>query len=278
MPLLELIDHRTLLSWAALFYALAFGFALLYLLLGRRYPGTPLTALIALGFILQTLGLYRIGMENGSCPLSSPFELVQFVSWSAILLYLIVGPAYRMSLLGFFSAGLAAGFSLFSLFTPGWDTPPPQEERSILPWIEAHASIALFSYGVFAMLALTSAMYLLQTYGLQHRRFEPLFRFLPSIVQTDRISRRLLWIGVAVLTLSLSLVLIYGQDSLGSISYFKLIATSAVWLSATLVLVLHLSRRLLTAQFAWVCIGLFILALFSLWPIGDPNSAPSLAL
>ena len=147
-----------------------------------------------------------------------------------------------------------------------------------MPWIEAHASIALFSYGVFAMLALTSAMYLLQTYGLQHRRFEPLFRFLPSSVQTDRISRRLLWIGVAVLTLSLSLVLIYGQDSLGSISYFKLIATSAVWLSATLVLVLHLSRRLLTAQFAWVCIGLFILALFSLWPIGDPNSAPSLAL
>jgi HemX protein len=48
----------------------------------------------------------------GGCPLGNTFEIVQFVAWSAMLLYFFVGTAFRVSLLGLFTAGYAATLAL----------------------------------------------------------------------------------------------------------------------------------------------------------------------
>src|SRR5690606_13094825 len=111
------------------------------------------------------------GLAVQSCPIGNPFEVLQFVSWSIVLIYILTGPVFRTSLLGSFCAVLAGLLSVGSLLVPSWDQPYPAGALfGGDAWVEAHAAIALFSYGLFGMLAVTSVMYLLQNYGLKHKR------------------------------------------------------------------------------------------------------------
>src|SRR5690606_12980841 len=108
--------------WAASFlYTAGFVFGLTCLVRARAHSRPVLFAVVVTGFVGQTIGLYLRGMEHGGCPLGNPFEIMQFIVWSLILLYMAVGPAFRMSMLGFFSAGLAAFLGVLSLAIPDWD-------------------------------------------------------------------------------------------------------------------------------------------------------------
>ncbi len=260
-------DERLLIWTANLSFSLAFIFGLIALARSKRYSHIILLTLIVTGFIFQNLGLYQRGLETGSCPLGNPFEIIQFISWTIILIYLVIGPAFRMSLLGFFSAGLASTLGIISLLVKKWDYPYDTSAFGNNPWIETHASMAIFSYGVFATLTLTSMMYLVQNYGLKHKRFKGMFIYLPSILQLDHMNNRLLFTGVVVLTFALIVGIVNWVGEVGQIQNPKLIITLAVWLAYLIVLVLRKLNRLLSNNFAWTCLVLFTAALLSLWPI-----------
>ena len=261
--LLMNLDERVVLATAAVLYSAAVVGALLSLLQGRRYAHVIVLGLVGGGFVVQTVGLYLRGIAQGSCPLSNLFEWVQFVAWSSILLYFVIGAAFRRSLLGFFSAGLAALLTAIAFVFPSWDA-SVAGGGAVQAWVEAHAAFALFSYGTFGLLAVTAGMYLLQAYGLQHKRLGGLFRLLPSIVEMDRMNQRLLLVGLIGLSGSILIAVVYGWDQLGGLAWNKFVATVFVGLSAFGLMALRLARLLLTQKFAWCCIGLFCLALFSL--------------
>ncbi len=261
------MDERTLIGLGIILYCLAFAYGLGYLIKTRKHRKLSMLSLVIGGFALQTLGLYLRGMDLGRCPLGNPFEKVQFVVWSAILLYLVIGPAFRMSLLGFFSSGLAAVLGALSLFLESWDQSYLRAESATNGWVETHAALAVFSYGIFGILALTSLMYLLQNYGLKQKRITGLFPILPSIVQLDQMNRRLLMMGVAVLTISFAVGAVYYRTHLSDVQSAKLITTVALWLAYTIVLLLHRTNRLASKKFALSCVILFVLALISLWPV-----------
>ena len=50
---------------------------------------------ILTGFAFHTLFLRQRGQEIGHCPITNLFETLAFFSWSLVLTYLVVGPAYR---------------------------------------------------------------------------------------------------------------------------------------------------------------------------------------
>lgn len=262
-----LIEERTLLWIGTMFYSIGFGYVLFSLKRRRSHSRLAVLLLAVVGFCFQTSGLYLRGLEVKSCPVGNVFEIIQFITWSVVLLYLAVGPAFRISLLGFFSVGMAAILGNLSLSITTWDRP---YERSIFgdnPWIEAHASSAMFSYGVFAVLALTSAMYLLQNYGLKGKKYTAVYSVLPSIVQLAQINRRLLMTGVFVLTFSLIVGAYYWVGDWEQVRIPKLLISLIIWLAYTLALVLNLSNKLLSRKFAWSCLTIFALALFSIWPV-----------
>ena len=70
---------------------------------------------ILTGFLCQTAFLYLRGQTVGRCPLTSLFEVLIFLSWSTVLFYLLIGPAYRLSLLGAFTSPLAFLFQVGAL-------------------------------------------------------------------------------------------------------------------------------------------------------------------
>ncbi|MEM6822003.1 MAG: cytochrome c biogenesis protein CcsA [Verrucomicrobiota bacterium] len=264
---MEVLDHRWAFWLAGIWYFFAFVFAILSLGAKRRYSRPWMLVLMLGGMTFQTWGLWLRGQDFGGCPLGNPFELLQFVSWSAVLLYFLIGPAFRMSLLGLFSAALAAFLGLGSLLNPLWDAPYKIRLFGTHPVVEAHASLAVFSYGVFGVLALVALMYFFQYYGLKQGKSTGIFAYLPSIVQLDQIAVRLLWVGLAVLSFSLVFGFrLYSDDQITT-PVSKLIITLAVWGGYGALSVLKWRGVCVGKRFAAACIILFVMAIVSLWPV-----------
>ena len=257
---------RVLIWLAAVLYLAGFGAGIIALVRARQSTGTRLTLnlLLAGGLLLQTIGLHIRGMAVGGCPLGNKFEIIQFVAWSGIVLYFVVGPAFRVSLLGLFTAGYAACLALLSLVIPAWDATRGEHLFGKNPWIELHAALAVFSYGAFGLLALTSIMHLLQNWSLKQKQFNNLFWFLPSVVQLDQINFRLLLAGEALLSFSLGVGALWWVRDIASVNTPKLAATITVWLLYGIALALRWRHRLVSVRFAWVSLVMFGVALFAL--------------
>jgi HemX protein len=243
------------------------------LLRGNRQSGVLLNTVIAVGYLFQVIGLWLRGRAVGGCPLGNTFEILQFTAWSAITLYLIVGVTFRLSLLGYFTSCLAAALTLVSLAIPAWDATRREHIFGGNAWIELHAALALFSYGVFALFALTSVMFLLRNYSLKQKHPGGGFTFLPSILDLDHMSLRLLVIGVTLLTASLVVGSVYWLRDLPSVNLTKLLLTVAVWLAYAMILGLRLRGVLLAQRFSWAGVILFGFALLSLWPVDASRHA-----
>lgn len=260
---LELSDRAWL--WAAAgFYLAGFVLGTFALLRHGRPSGSAIYALIAIGYALQLLGLGVRGRAVGGCPLGNQFEIFQFTAWSAITLYLVIGVTFRNSLLGYFTSCLSAALTFVSLALPAWDATQRSHIFGANPWIELHAALAVFSYGVFGLLALTSIMFLLRNYSLKSKQLGGWFSFLPSILTLDHIGVRLLGAGVAILTVSLGVIASYYLRDRSTADVSKIIATVAVWVTAMAALALRLRGTLLAQRFAWACLALFLAALASL--------------
>jgi ABC-type uncharacterized transport system permease subunit len=260
----ELFSDRTWLWISAAFYAGAFIWATIAMIRSRARTRGVMLGLIGAGLVIQTFGLHMRGMEAGGCPVRNTFEVVQFVIWSLTVLYLIVGPAFSLSLLGYFTSGLAATMSVTSLLMARWDATVGPPKFGGVPWVEAHASLALFAYGAFGTLALTSLMFLLQTYSLKRKHLRGMFGFLPSIVALETINFRLLLTGISVLSISIGLGAAYYTKEPDSIGGSKLLIALAVWCAYCAVFFLRARRLLVSVGLAWSCLALFGVALYSI--------------
>jgi len=267
----SLLTDRAILWVGALLYLAGFitGLTGLTRRKGHESQRSLLNAFLVAGWLLQWLGLYQRGMATGGCPLGNTFEIIQFVAWSAMLVYFFVGTAFRVSLLGLFTAGYAATLALVSLLITHWDMKHGTRMFGDNPWIEAHAAIAVFSYGIFGLLALTSIMQLLQNWSLKNKRLDGLFWFLPSVVQLEQINYRFLVLGVTLLSVSLSFGASWWVRNTDSVHLPKLAVTLTIWVSYLVVLLLRWRGKIVSVRFAWVCLVMFCLALLSLGPINS---------
>lgn len=258
---------RNWLWLASTLYLAGFALGTVGVVAEKKHSRGVMFVIIAAGFTIQTFGLYLRGLAVHGCPIGNTFELFQFTAWSATALYLVIGATFRLSLLGYFTCSLSAVLTLLSLSVPAWDAVRAVDVFHGNTWIEFHAALALFSYGVFGLLALTSTMYLLQLYSLQNRNMRGFFSFLPSILDLDHIGLRLLTAGVILMTASLGVGSVYWIRDTSTVDVAKLATTVPVWIAYALVLGLRWRSVLLAKRLAWVCIILFAAALLSLGPV-----------
>ena len=271
-----IMTDRTTFAIAAAIYVGAFLFGLISLLMRRAYSRTIMFALLCGGFLIQTIALNLRGSEIKACPLGNPFEIMQFLAWSLVLLFFIIGPAFRLRLLGGFTAGLATLLVAGSFTLPSWDAPYPSGIFGDNHWIELHAALAIFSYGFFAILSLVSAMFLIQQHGLKKKQFKGVYQYLPSVQQLDLMARRLLITGVIVLTASLAFGAVFWINNFELVPIFKLTATCLIWLGYLTVFILRIQKKLVTRRHAIATIALFILAMASLWPVQSARDTEAL--
>ncbi len=156
---------------------------------------------IACGFFLQTAFLFERGHTLGRCPLTNLFEVFIFLSWSVVLLYLVIGPAYRLSLLGAFTSPLVFLLQGLALALP-LDS-APYRRPAPNPWLELHAAVSVVACGALALAAVAGVMYLAQERQLKTRRLRSIFFHLPPITDLAVANSRLLWAGFGLLTVGL---------------------------------------------------------------------------
>ena len=266
------MDLNTDVFWIGLgnlIYTLGFITAIFYLIRAKHHPRWLLYMIIAGGYAIHTYGLYLRGLEVKGCPIGNTFEIVQFVTWSLTFCFLVLGPAFRMSLFGLFTAGLAVCLSILSYAIPAWDTAYILGATKANPAIEFHASLAVFSYGIFGLLAVSSILYLLQNFSLKHHQFKGVYAYLPSLVESEAMTLRMLIAGSGVLTVSLIVGSNYWFQNTADVNMPKLITTLLVWFAYLVILYLRLTRRLYAKRLAVSCIILFLLAILSIWPINS---------
>ncbi len=262
---------------ATVLYLLGFGYAVSAAARGREHDRPIFYALILPAFLAQSTGLYLRGLETHSLPVGNAFELVQSLAWVTVFLQLILRATLQLRLLGLFAAGLAAGLGVGSLFLPSAQAQAAGVAGAGNPWIEFHVALAVFSYGVFGLLAVTALMYLLQRHGLERKRFTGIFRLLPSLAELDALNRQLLLVGAWALSVAVALGVLDWIQEPGGVGPAKLIVTIGVWAGYLVVAWLRWRNRLVARSYAWCCVGLFALAIFSLWPVSraQQDNAPA---
>ncbi|PYL09976.1 MAG: hypothetical protein DME34_01470 [Verrucomicrobia bacterium] len=216
---------------------------------------------IGLGFIFQTTFLSVRGHDLGRCPLTNLFEVLIFIGWSIALFYLLVGPAYRLSLMGAFTAPLVFLIQTFALLAP-IDT----MHRLKLPanrWLEFHASFSTLAYGAFALACVAGVMYLVQERQLKTHQLRSIFYHLPALPDLFGAITRLLWWGFVLYTIGLISGFFTGEP----LPRAQVVWAIAVWLLYALILQGRHLHRLAPKRVAALCIIGFSAALTLLWGI-----------
>ena len=252
---------RQLLIVSTVCFLAAIGRTIVALRAGIFRPGRFNFLSIGLGFIFQTAFLSIRGHALGRCPLTNLFEVFIFLAWSVALIYMLVGPAYRLSLMGAFTAPLVVLLQGFALLAP-IDTRHPVKLPAN-PWLEFHASISLVAYGAFALACIAGVMYLVQERQLKTHQLHSIFSHLPPLTDLFAAITRLLWWGFALYTLGLVSGFFVGQP----LPYVQVVCAFGVWLLYAAILQGRHLRRLAPKHVAALCIVGFSAALALLWGI-----------
>jgi ABC-type uncharacterized transport system permease subunit len=217
--------------------------------------------MIALGFALQTMFLSVRGHALGRCPITNLFEVLVFLAWSIALIYMMVGPAYRLSLMGFFTAPLVFLLQLFALLAP---IDVPHAARVVPnPWLEFHASISIIAYGVFALACVAGAMYLVQERQLKTHELRSIFYHLPPLPTLYSAITRLLWLGFTLYTAGLVSGFLTGEP----VPWKKVVLAVAIWILYGAILQGRYLRTFAPRRIAALCVWAFAAALSLLWSI-----------
>jgi ABC-type uncharacterized transport system permease subunit len=175
-----------------------------------------------------------------------------------VLFYFVVGSAYRLSLLGAFTAPLAFLMQLAALMKP--DTAPAAAGPRGW-WTELHASLSLVAYGAFALACVAGVMFLIEDRLLKKHRGLTLMRTLPPVHHLARAIRRLIFTGTLILTAGI--VAAYQMETRPAAH--KLVVVWIVWTAYVLLLGYEQWRGMSARRAAWAAAGCFALAVASLW-------------
>ena len=224
-------------------------------------PGRFSFFAIGLGFIFQTAFLFMRGNSLGRCPLTNLFEVFVFLAWSIALIYMLVGPTYRLSLMGAFTAPLVLLLQGFALIAPIDVRHAVQVPAN--PALEFHASVSLIAYGAFALACIAGVMYLVQERQLKTHQLHSTFYFLPPLTELFAAITRLLWWGFILYTIGIVGGFFTGRP----LPRIQVIAAVAVWLLYAAILQGRYVRRIAPKRIAALCIIGFSAALTLLWGI-----------
>ncbi len=260
------MNHGPLIA-STLCFLLGFGYVL-FALGARAYGASRFQFVVmAAGFALQTLFLYQRGKVIGRCPLTNLFEVLVFLSWAVVLFYLVIGPSYRVSLLGAFTAPLAFALQTVALIS-GLDS--ISARAPVNPYLEFHAAFSLLAYGAFVLAGLAGAMYLLQERQLKTRKLNAAFFELPPIHSLGVANSRLIAVGFVLLTVGMLAGFGIGRST----TSFKLGWSIGVWLLYGGILVAQWVRHLAPRRVANLSVLASCLAIATLWGINfisDPG-------
>jgi HemX protein len=225
---------------------------------------------ICVGFLFTNVFLFERGHAIGRCPITNRYEVLVFMAWSMVLIYLVIGSSYRLSLMGAFTAPAASILLLFAV------TSAPGElvarKIRVNPWLEAHTSFSMVACGAFALACIAGAMFLVQERELKTRRLRSIFYRFPPITELSIAISRLLWLGFILFTVGIGTGFLIG----GRINWVQAVWSILVWAVYGGIIVARIRHAVATKWIAALSIVAFSLLLSTLWGIRFISDRPPL--
>lgn len=224
----------------------------------RGHPSRWTVVWMLAVLVCQLAFLGMRGSQRSACPLADRGEILVFLSWSLTLFYLLVGPAYRISLLGVFTAPVVVVFQSIALL-PGVLEMEPQKVAGGNVWHETHAATSVLAYGALALAAVAGIMFLVLDRQLKEQHLKSgLFRNLPPVRELLVSLERLLWLGGGLLSIGIlaGFLMPHEKSALA-----HLLAAVSVWIGYAALLAIKTVRGLTGRKLSLLTVGLFILSL-----------------
>ena len=184
----------------------------------RRVPGPrrPRTMTVSYGMLFQLIGLVMYTIYLHQAPFLGLFQGFVFASFVLALLFLLITRVLEDERsVGIIVLPLICLFQLVGVFTPLQNVEDPSLSPN--PWFILHASVALFSYGAFAISFATAVLFLLLHRQIKGKHLGLIFERLPSLGELDYFTYRSITIGFIALTLSIAFGVIWTQIHLGKL-------------------------------------------------------------
>lgn len=191
-----------LFTLSLVFYLIATGLALAYLIQRVDFVYRLGTGATLAGWACQTVALVARSVESGRPPFWTFPEAISVAVWAVVLLELWAERQYGIKVLGAFVLPVVV------VFTVSKTMAMPATLEAMGPtlhnvWITVHVVLALLGISAFVLNFAGGIMYLLQERQLKARRPGAFYYRLPSLETLDRLTFRTLTLGFPFLTIGL---------------------------------------------------------------------------
>jgi len=203
----------------------------------------------------------REGQAQGACPIKDKGEIMVFFAWSVMLIYLLMGSLYRVSLMGIFTLPFTGGLLLLAI-TPGIYQPMPLTPIAEAdPWLEAHASLYILGYGVLLLSSIASFMFITLNKKLKSKNLQGvIFEHMAPINTLTSSSIRLIFLALILLTIAM----VSGYQIETPTTEIKNWIGRLSWLAYLGLLLIKSSRGLCPKTFAITNIVIFVFSLLAI--------------
>lgn len=265
---MSVLSDRHYFLLAVVFYGISTVYSIFLWRKGFRKHDYFNYALLAIGFALQLKAMLMRGLSLSRCPVNNLYEAMVFVDWTIVAAYLVLGVVPRLRYLGAFAAPIIFAIGVFGLM-PSLDVPYQSHPQFGIDWVSLHAALTLLSYGAFGLSSIAALMYLTQEHDLKVHKLRAVFALMPPIDRLERITQRLLWTGLALLTAGLAFipVLLRERPEAHLASDPKLIWSALVWGLYLTLLLMHSRFSQSGRRFAWGTVGTFAFVLLTFWGV-----------
>jgi len=264
------VSDRVWVELALMSYVMGFGCSVYSLVADKSLTPRMTFWAICAGFLFTNVFLFQRGNAIGRCPITNSFEVLVFMTWSMVLIYLVIGSGYRLSLMGAFTAPVASILLFIAVaLSP---SEPVAQKIAVNPWLEAHTSFSMVACGAFALACIAGAMFLVQEQQLKTRQPSSIFFRLPPITELSVANSRLLWLGFILFTVGIGTGFLIG----GRINWIQAAWSILVWGVYGGIIVARIRHAVAAKWVAALSIIAFSLLLSTFWGIQFISDRPSL--
>lgn len=224
---------------------------------------------LQIAFVIHTGAIIVRGFASNRVPLTNQYEFATAFAWGIALFLIIFEKKYKYYSMGTFVVPLL-------LIVIGYAALRNKEIQPLMPalkswWLVIHVSLAILSYGSFAVATGTSVMFLIQDKNGNSKDTR-----LPDKEKLDEITYRAVLLGFLFLSMTIITGALWAKKSWGRYWAWdpKETWSLVTWIIYTIYLHLRRSRGLINKKSAWFCIIGFIAVLFTY--IGVNTLLPSL--
>lgn len=229
-------------------------------------PGTRRgrAVFVSYGALFHFIGIATCAFYLRQAPFMGMLQGFGFSALVLALLFLHIGRSLENPTgLGMVVLPLVALFAALGIFAPLQKMTDPLLAPN--PWFIVHASIALFSYGAFAVGFAGAALYIVLHREIKGKHLGRVFQRLPSLGELDHMTYLAVSLGFVALTVSIITGMVWTSLRLGSLLQLdiKEVITFGNWFVYAFYLHSRYYGRWKGRRSAWLAVIGFMLVLFN---------------